>query len=405
MQKVNTLYISILGMSEPLGQSQVLEYVKDLSKLHNMSLYSFEKDLSKDTLEKLNGIMKKESIYWNYQGYSNKYGIFSTFIQIISSFLEIRKIIKEKNIQVIHARSLIPTIIALILKKFYNVKVIADIRGFQIDEKAEVGRIKKNSFLYKTLKKIEHYTYKKSDSIVSLTHAAINYIKNFTNENKVTVIPTCANDKLFIKTDLLEQNELKKELGYTENEIIILHAGAVSNWYDFDSELKIIKKLFNKDEKIRYLILNKSEHEFIEKKLSENDVDKSKVKVMESSFYDMYKYLNISDASIFVIKPTFAKLASAPTKFAENLCCGLYSITNNGIGDMNKFFEENKTLGYSFELSTLNENLEVICENIIQGIQLDKDYREYSKTYHDNFSKDTAIQKYSKIYNNLVEKR
>lgn len=389
-------------MSEPLGKSQVLEYVKDLAKNYNMNLYSFEKDLTDKTISDLNQVMKNEKISWRYQGYNNKYGIFSTIIQIFTSFFELKKLIKNENIKVIHARSLIPTVIALIIKVFYDVKVIADIRGFQIDEKAEIGRIKKKSFLYKLLKKLEQITYKKSDSIVSLTYSAIDYIKNFTNKEKVTVIPTCANDKVFYKVSDKERLKLKKELGYKRDDIILLHAGAVSNWYDFNSELKIISKLFQLNDKLKYLILNKGEHQFISKKLSEFNIDKSRVEVKESNFYEVYKYLNISDASIFIIKPTFAKKASAPTKFAENLCCGLFSITNNGIGDMNSFFEKNDTLGYSFDIQDINTKLESICEYILIGIKKERFDSEYKNTYYENFSKDMAIEKYSNIYNTLL---
>lgn len=398
----NILYISILGMSEPLGKSQVLEYVKDLSKEYNMNLYSFEKDLNNNTINELYHTMKENNINWYYQKYSNKYGIFSTIQQIFTSFLEIRKLIKKRNIKVIHARSMIPTVIALILKVFYNVKVIADIRGFQIDEKAEVGRLEKNSPLYKILKNVEQYTYKKSDAIVSLTFNAINYISQYTNKSKISVISTCASNKVFYKIPEDEKKLFKNHLGYRENDIILLHAGAVSNWYDFDNELEIISKLFELNKDIKYLILNKGEHKFIEKKLNEYNIDKNRVKVQEVNFYEMYKYLNISIASIFIIKPTFAKKASAPTKFAENLCCGLFSITNNGIGDMNLFFEKNNTLGYSFEIEDIKTNLNQICKNILIGIKKERKDSEYQDTYIENFSKDMAIVKYSKIYNSLL---
>ena len=102
------------------------------------------------------------------------------------------------------------------LKRKYKVKVIADIRGFQIDEKAEVGRIKKDSLLYKILRKIEQYTYKKSDAIVSLTYAAIDYIEQFTNRDKITVIPTCANREVFKMIMQKEKKEFKKSLGYQD---------------------------------------------------------------------------------------------------------------------------------------------------------------------------------------------
>jgi len=401
----NILYISILGMSEPLGKSQVLEYLVDLKKEHYISLYSFEKDLNKETIDKLSNKMQKEEISWYYQKYSNKYGIFSTLQQILSSYQELKSIIKSKDIQIIHARSLIPVVIALILKRKYGVKVIYDIRGFQIDEKAEVGRLKKGSILYKFLKGIEHYAYKKSDSIVTLTYASIPYISQFAHKDKITVIPTCANKELFKRMPENERKVFKEALSYKESDKILLHAGAVSNWYDFNNELKIVSQLMKNDQSLHYLILNKSEHDFIAKKVEEFQIDKNRLKVLEVDFYDMYKYLNIADASIFIIKATFSKTASAPTKFAENLACGLYSITNNGIGDMNKFFKENKTIGYSFNIEDIKTDLSKISLDIAKEMEMKKDLDEYDKVYNESLSKEMAIKKYSQIYNQLIEER
>jgi hypothetical protein len=325
MKKNKVLYVSILGMSEPLGKSQVLEYLRDLSKQYDISLYSFEKDLSEKTINQLKEDIENEEIDWYFQGYRNRFGIWSTFYQILTSFNEIKKIIKTKNIQIIHARSLIPAVIALLLKKKCNVKVIADIRGFQIDEKAEVGRLKRGSLLYKLLNSIEQYTYKKADTIVSLTNASVAYLGRFTKKDKITIIPTCANKHVFKTISAKEASAFKQSLGYTSSDIIIIHSGAVSNWYDFDSELILMANLMQKNENIHFLILNKGEHQFIEQKLGEYELDKQRVRFQEVNFYEMHKYLNIADASLFIIKPTFSKTASAPTKFAENLACGLYS--------------------------------------------------------------------------------
>ena len=253
----NVLYISILGMSEPLGKSQVLEYLLDLRKKYSISLYSFEKDLSEKIISELSIKMDDENIDWHYQIYSNKHGIFSTIYQIYSSYKELQTIIKNQNIGLIHARSLIPTVIALFLKRKFNIKVIYDIRGFQVDEKAEVGRIKKGSLLYKVLKYIEHYAYTKSDSIVTLTHASIAYISRFTKKENITVIPTCANKTLFKRISNTEIEQFKQSLGYKTDDTILLHAGAVSNWYDFDSELKIVVRLMEKDPTLHFLILKK----------------------------------------------------------------------------------------------------------------------------------------------------
>jgi len=403
--KNNILYISILGMSEPLGKSQVLEYLIDLQKEHNISLYSFEKDLSTKTIDGLSQKMKESGIGWYYQKYSNKYGVVSTIKQILSAYQELKAIVKGKDIEIVHARSLIPVVIALILKRKYNLKVLYDIRGFQIDEKAEVGRLKKGSILYGLLKGIEHYAYKRSDAIVTLTYASVPYIGQFTNKEKITVIPTCANKELFKRMPENEKKVFKEALGYKKSDRVLLHAGAVSNWYDFDSELRIVAWLMKNDKNLHYLILNKSEHDFIAQKIEEFEIDRGRLKVLEVDFYEMYKYLNIADASIFIIKATFSKTASAPTKFAENLACGLYSITNNGIGDMNKFFKKNKTIGYSFDVENIEENLQEVCLEIEKGMEMKKDLEEYDRVYSDSLSKEMAIKKYSQIYHTLVEGR
>ncbi len=156
------------------------------------------------------------------------------------------------------------------------------------------------------------------------------------------------------------------------------------------------------DPNLQFLVINKSEHSFISKKVNEFQIDTKRLKVIEVDFYDMYKYLNVVDASIFIIKATFSKTASAPTKFAENLACGLFSITNNGIGDMNKFFQENKTIGYSFDINEIDSNINGICENIMNGMNIEKDMIEYDNVYNEYLSKEMAIKKYSKIYNHLL---
>ena len=52
----NTLYISYTGLMDPLGQSQVLQYVLGLSKDHKITVISFEKP------ENLNDKVKMEKL-------------------------------------------------------------------------------------------------------------------------------------------------------------------------------------------------------------------------------------------------------------------------------------------------------------------------------------------------------
>lgn len=398
--KINVLYISIIGMSEPLGKSQVLEYLKSLSSEHDIYLHSFEKNTTLQVIKELQLIMDANQINWTYQFYSNKWGVLSSIIQIATSYFLLKRSVRKNRIRIIHARSMIPVVIAMLIKLSSCTKILFDIRGFQIDEKAEVGRLKHSSIQYRSLKLLEKTSYKRSDAIVSLTHEAKRIISSITDEKKITVIPTCANSGIFKRCD---SRALKKELGYDNNDIVILHVGTVTNWYDFDAELAIVRSLISIDTSVNFLILNKGEHQYVDKKLKEFEMDNSSVRVIEVPFYEVYKYLNIADASLFFIPPKYSKRASAPTKFAENLCCDLYSITNNGVGDMDFYLKEYPEVGCSFDIKQIHQSPIEVAQQILRQLSMrERGSVQYELLYNLHMNSDLAIERYSNIYNDLV---
>ncbi|MEZ8581565.1 hypothetical protein AB6D24_17225, partial [Vibrio splendidus] len=387
--------------SEPLGKSQVLEYLKNLSVEHEMYLHTFEKDISGAMIDEIQGVMDAHNIKWSYQSYNNKFGLLSTLIQVLSGFFEVLKKVKKHGINVIHARSNIPVLIALLVKVITGTKVLFDIRGFQIDEKTEIGRIKNGGIIYKLLKEIETSAYKYSDAIVSLTYNAKEIISRVTDSDKISVISTCANSKVF---KFERDDSFKRAQGYQQNEKVIIHAGTVSNWYDFDSELLLIRELMAKDKNIQFLILNKNEHEFILAKLNEFSIDQTRAKIKEVDFYQMSKYLSFAHASIFIIKPTYSKRASAPTKFAENLCCHLFSITNNDIGDMNGFITKYPEVGFSFDISEIKTNVKQLSSDLLISLDsYNKESNQFQTLYEQHFSGEQAVKDYSDLYVKLVK--
>jgi len=402
----NILYISLTGMTEPLGRSQVLEYLIDLSKQNKIYLISFEREKDLKNIDEVKELVKKYNIEWDYFIYSNKYGIFSTISQIIKTIFLGNKLIKQNDIQIIHARSIIPATMGFFLKKLNKVKLIFDIRGFSIDEKVDRGRIKRNSFLFKFLKKWDNYLYKTSDYIVTLTYTSKNILikKLNINKDKITVIPTCANKEIFKLINENEKKYLRKKLGFEEKDIIIIHTGTVLNRYDFDKELEIFKYLNNRNKNMKFLILNKGEHELIKDKFFSKKIDEKYYLIIESKFTEVYKYLNIADFSMFFIPPTFAKQAMAPTKFAENVACYLPSITNSGVGDM-EYYVNRYSVGYIIDWDKLNNNFDDIVNEVYSYMENYKlDIKQYDELFNKYFDKSIAIKKYNEIYQKLFSK-
>lgn len=400
----NILYLSLTGMTEPLGRSQVLEYLIDLSKWNKIYLVSFEREEDDENLQEIRSMTEKYNIEWQYLKYSNKYGLFSTMGQIIRTIMIGSNLIREKNIDIIHSRSMIPAVIGVVLKKVHRVKLLFDIRGFLIDEKIDSGRLKEDSLLFKVLKCLDNYLYKVSDHIVTLTQNAKEVLiqKLQIADEKITVIPTCANKDLFKIMNDFDKGTFKKSLGFSEKDIIVIHTGTVLNRYDFDTEVNLFKKLMDKDSNYKFLLVNKGEHEYIKKIFHQVGISENNFLITSSSFDKMYYFLNIADFALFFIPPTFAKKAMAPTKFAENIACKLPTVTNGDIGDMG-FYLTQYNVGAVIDLETLDENIEIVADKLLEQVNLSELQKDdFDRLFSEHFDKNMAVEKYNKIYKNLI---
>jgi glycosyltransferase involved in cell wall biosynthesis len=242
--------------------------------------------------------------------------------------------------------------------------------------------------------------YKQSDFIVSLTLNAKNeLIKKYKiNSSIISIIPTCANRELFKIISHHERLLIRKQLGFEENDLIIIHTGTTQNRYDFNKEVKVFKFLKERIERLKFLIVTKDSREIIQKVFDKENIGKSNFKIISSSLPEMYKYLNIADFSIFFIPPTYAKKAMAPTKFAENVACYLPSITNRGVGDM-EFYLDRYKVGKLVDLENI-DYAEIL--DFVNNRETYIDKKDFDELFNSYFDKKIAVEKYNNIYKRIV---
>ena len=113
------LYISYDGMTDPLGQSQVLPYISGLNK-HGITfhLISFEKpDRFKQNRTEIKTICDKNNISWHPLIYTKKPPVLSTLWDMIKLNQKMKKLGRKTAFDMIHCRSYIPAIFGLKFKK------------------------------------------------------------------------------------------------------------------------------------------------------------------------------------------------------------------------------------------------------------------------------------------------
>ena len=392
------LYISYDGVLEPLGQSQVLNYLKILSSEHDIYLLTFEKrtDLTSNNYQLVFDECKEHGIEWIHLDYHKS--LLGTYVDIIKGLLISTYICFKEKVNIIHSRSYLPSLIAFLLKKTIHTKFIFDMRGLWADEKVDSGVWDKSGFLYKIVKSLEKVFLLNADKTISLTESgkkeilSFDYLRN--KDINLSVIRTCTDLDLF-KTNVLSE----KKDGFFKNKFVLGYVGSVSLWYDFPRAILFFKYLLEIKENSVFYIINKGEHAEIKEMLNNHSLSEDSYIIESKTHSNVPLAMQRMDAGIFFLESYYSKVASAPTKLGEFLAMGLPCVTNKNIGDVDLILEGTPggLVLNNFDTKTLEDSVKKLIE-LTENEHIADSCRKIAKTY---FSLKEGATIYSKFYKDL----
>src|ERR1044071_5608677 len=122
----NVLFISYDGMTDALGQSQVIPYLSGLSDLgHSITIISAEKPKAfKKLFTQIKSQLTAAKISWHPVLFSNQIPGWSAWRNYRRLLVKAQEVCIAQKIEVIHGRSYIPSLIGAVLKKKIKVKMI-----------------------------------------------------------------------------------------------------------------------------------------------------------------------------------------------------------------------------------------------------------------------------------------
>jgi len=398
------LYITYDGLTDPLGQSQILPYVTGLVEYgYKFVILSCEKKVAyEENKDIIYDIVNTHKISWEPILYTKQPPILSTLFDYWK--LKIKAILLQKkyNFSLVHCRSYIPSMIGLHLKNKYNVKFLFDMRGFWADERVDGELWDRKKFIFNYIylffKKQEKCFLKNADHVISLTHSGLKEIRswNYTKEElPASVIPCCVDTDLFNRDTVsyYEVNNKRNELGFNENDFIISYLGSIGTWYLLDEMLNFFKIYLSKNLNAKLLFITKDSCEMIKSRCKLVGVDSKYVVIVSSDRKSVPIYLALSKFSIFFIKPAYSKISSSPTKQGELMAMGIPVICNAGVGDtawiVNNYksglvvddFSETSYINLTKKMSNYNFGEDELRNGAIEYFSLDKGVREYAKIY------------------------
>ena len=337
MAKPGVLYISYDGMLEPLGQSQVLAYLERLTGDARIHLVSYEKPADRAAADKVAAMqarLNSAGIAWHPLTYHKTPTVPATLYDIAAGMALALWLAARHRLGIVHARSYIPALIGWVVKLLTGAKLLFDMRGLWADERTDGGIWPPGGRVYRTVKRLERTLLGGADHIVTLTHASKAVIAAFPYRiaAPISVIPTCADLDRF--TPGTSGKVEPFTLGYL---------GSIGTWYLFGEVLACFKLIRERRPDARLLVVNRNEQDLVRRMVSEAGIPDLALELTSADHADVPAQVRRMSVGAAIIKPVFSKIASAPTKLAEYLGCGVPCLGNTGVGDMEAILEGERT--------------------------------------------------------------
>lgn len=391
------VYLSYDGLLEPLGQSQVIAYLERLSTSRCIHLVSFEKGRDWRDRPRRAAVaerLARAGIHWHPRRYHKHPSALATAFDVGVGALSGLWLVWRHRLRIVHARSYVAGLMALLVKWASGARFLFDMRGFWVDERVDGGLWPREGAMYRIGKWCERRLLLGADHAVSLTQAGARVVQRFDflqeRAPPVTVIPTCA--------DLARFHPVNRER-VAHSGFILGYVGSAGTWYLFDEVAQAVRMAMDFRPGLRFLVVNRSEHAYIRQRLLRAGVPLERVVLRSAEHAEVPQLIARMHAAIFFIKPVFSKQASAPTKLAELLGSGVPCLGNSGVGDMAALLED-EGVGVAlmdFDRSSLRTGLQrlfALCEE--PGI-----VSRCADVAARHFSLEEGVQRYAGIYEAL----
>lgn len=215
-------------------------------------------------------------------------------------------------------------------------RLVFDARGAYHAEFSEYRIIDNDGFIA-GVKKLEQKAIRKSDGILAVSNALIDYWKetyDFDTPEKVEVIPCTlaqSHEKPLMKDS--ERTALRKQHGIDPNHTLLVYSGSAAGWQSFETLFEQLVRLLGEQAHIRLLLMTPLES--LDGTALAPFADRVLLKwVSPEAVSDI---LPMADYGILLREKAVTNQVASPTKFGEYLAAGLHILISPEIGDYSQF--------------------------------------------------------------------
>ena len=336
------LYLCYFGLREPLVQTQVLPYLRELVRGGvTMSLLTFEPEAGGTWTAEWRERLRAEGIDWHMLRYHKRPRLPATLFDIVAGAWRASRIVRRGRVNLLHARSHVGAAIGALTKKLTGARLLFDVRGFLPEEYVDSGNWPRDGVLFRLTKAAERTLYRSADAFVVLTERARETLfPSGTTEKPVEVIPCCVSAvRIAPRSD---RQAVREQLGISDR-VVFVYIGVLGGYYLLRETAELLAVARENDARAYALVLTQGPVAPVVAELERHGFTASDYRVMRAEPADVPRFLGAADVALSLIRASYARIASSPTKFAEYLAAGLPVISTAGVGDLDAHIEEGRT--------------------------------------------------------------
>ena len=334
-----SLYVCYFGLRQPLVQTQVLPYLRELvAGGIEMSLLTFEPELKKSwnagSITEWRQRLRDDGIEWHVLPYHKRPSLTATGYDIFAGARRALAIARRQKIDVFHGRSHVGAAIGALAKRRTGARLIFDVRGFLAEEYVDSGNWKAGGLLYRLTKSVEQWFYRASDGFIVLTERARETLfPEGAAGRPVEVIPCCVDQERFAAASRCDRDAVREELG-VGGRLVFIYVGVLGGYYLIREMAEFLAVAREQDARVYAIVLTQASPASIIEELNRLGFSNDDYRVTQVAPEEVPKYLRASDIGLSLIRPSYARRSMSPTKVAEYLAAGLPIIATAGIGDL-----------------------------------------------------------------------
>ncbi|HEX8180969.1 MAG TPA: glycosyltransferase [Pyrinomonadaceae bacterium] len=332
---IRTLYLCYFGLREPLVQTQVLPYLRQLAAAGiEVYLLTFEPELQRAWPARPQAEMRAQlaaqGIRWFARAYHKRPSAPATLYDVLVGAWTAQRLVRRYRIDVVHARSHVPLMMALMTQKLTGCRVVFDVRGLMAEEYVDAGLWAEGSLPYRAVKWVERAGLRRADQLVVLTRRMRAWVvaEGYAAAEKIEVIPCCVDFGRFAAAST-DPGAAPTDAARFE----LIYVGAVTGLYLLEEigRFYLAVRAARPDAYLR--ILTKGSVTEAAAVLERTGLSAADFWIGAAQPADVPQYLRRARLGLSFRKATFAQIAASPTKIPEYLAAGLPVVSNAGIGD------------------------------------------------------------------------